>query len=94
MIDVKDELRRRCGKIEIRNVKISPLFEKGKRYNLETKQEDPNGHLVPEWNHCWLTWESAWDRDEETVYWSKQAYSFSTIDSAEDAKKFIESIKF
>lgn len=94
MIDVKDELRRRCGNLGIRNIKISPLFEKGKRYNIETQKEDNSGHLVPDWNYCWLTWESAWDNDEATVYWSTQAYSFSTIESAENAKKFIESLKF
>lgn len=94
MKDVKQDIARRVG-VEVRNIKISPLFIKGKRYDMDTEKEDEKGLLSPEWTHCWLTWETAHsyeENGEDVLYWTKQAYSFSDIESAKEGAKYIESL--
>jgi hypothetical protein len=88
-MDMINELDRRV-KSGVRNIKISPLFEKGKLYNLKTELEDNNGNLRPEWNHCWLTWQSLWFDENSERRWSNEAYNFKTIKEAEEAKKYLE----
>ena len=96
------ELDRR-SKLGIRNLRISPLFEKDKYYNIDRQspnydKEDPEGHLHPEYNHCWLTWESKWmdylDSENRVERWSNEAYNFPTIESAERAKEYLEAKTF
>lgn len=96
--EIRRELDRRMN-IEVRNVKISPLFVVGKTYNIDRnsplyEQEDPKGTMSPETNHCWLTWQSKWlDRgysEDGIERWANQAYNFPSIEKAELARKYIE----
>lgn len=86
-MDMK-ELDRRTKK-GVRNIIISPLFKKDIRYSLDTEKEDINGTLLPEYNHCWLTWQSKWIDREKTEHWGNEAYSFKTLEEAQEAKKYL-----
>jgi hypothetical protein len=93
-MDIKQELDRRIKK-GVKEIVISPLFEKDKTYNIDRRsdnyeKEDKNGHLVPEFNHCWITWKSKNIDCEGNVYWCNEAYSFSTLEEASEAKKYLE----
>ena len=89
------ELDRRIH-LGVRNIRISPLFEVGKTYNIDRasdryEQEDANGTMRPEWQHCWLTWESRWiDGESGAEHWGNEAYNFRTLAEAEEAKKYLE----
>ena len=84
---------------KVRNVKLSPLFEAGKTYNLETQKEDADGTLKPENNHCWVTWEGfaehrVFFNDSNGIecsrldkIWGSEAKSFTNL---KDAKKFLD----
>ena len=87
-MDMK-ELDRRIHK-GVRNIEISPLFEKDVLYSLETYKEDPKGTLRPEYSHCWLTWQSKWIDSEGNSHWGNEAFSYHTLEEAEIAKKDLE----
>ena len=88
-MDMK-EIDRRI-KLGVRNITISPLFEKDKLYSLHTQKEDNEGTLRPVENHCWLTWQSKWfDKESGEYKWSNEAYSFQSLEKAEEAKKYLE----
>ncbi len=92
-MEVKNELDRRI-KHGVLNIEISPLFEKGKYYDIDTKKEiaeSVGGCLAPDVTYCWLTWESKLvNVDSKEVTWSNEAFSFSSIEEAEKAKKYLE----
>lgn len=89
------ELDRRIH-LGVRNIRISPLFEMGKLYNINSQsenyqKEDSEGTLRPQYNHCWLTWQSKWiDGESGKEHWGNQAYNFKTIEEAKVAEKYLE----
>lgn len=94
---VRQELDRR-SKLAIRNIEISPLFEAEKLYNIDEKspryqQEDVNGTMRPQNNHCWITWESKWidyeDSEDGKERWSTEAYNFPSLEKAALAREYL-----
>lgn len=97
-IKTQNELKRRVFK-KVRNIVVSPLFEVGKTYNIDRhsayyEKEDAKGTMSPDWNHCWLTWESFWQNPDperqEDNHWSNQAYNFGSVAEAEEGKAYLE----
>ena len=84
----KREIDRRIKK-GVKNIHISPLFEKGKTYDLSSHKENPNGTLSPTNNHCYIQWTSLWNDDGELKE-SKEAYSFPTLEQAQEAREYLE----
>lgn len=84
------ELDKRINK-GVRNVTISRLLESGKIYDINTYQEDENGTLAPDHTHCWLNWESRFiDPEDNAEHWIRQAFDFSSLEKAEEAKVYLE----
>ena len=88
------EIDRRIKK-GVRDISISPLFEKDKLYNIDEKsplyyKEDPAGTMRPECNHCYITWQSKWIDLEKTPHWSNEAFVCNSIEDTHKIKSYLE----
>jgi len=92
-MDMK-ELDRRIHK-GVRNILISPLFEAGKTYNINSnspnyQKEDEKGTMRPEVSHCYITWQSLWTDGEGENHWGDEAYTMISMEEAKTAKSYLE----
>jgi hypothetical protein len=80
------------GKINdgVRNIEISRMFHKDISYNMHTGLEDENGTLMPEFDHCWLTWQSRFTDYDGKRVWINEAMSFPSIEKAKEAQLYLQ----
>ena len=93
-LNKKNMLTEKQLKGKVKDIKISPLFEAGKRYNIDKQsknyyKEDPKGTLFPDISHCWLSWKSYF-KDEDGEHWMGEANMYRHLENAKIDKKKLE----